>query len=120
MTTPDRSRLFQGLAFATVLVAPWLVGCGAHGGVRAPTMHAERGTPPVAEVGDDAFAGAVHDLLVSDPGSAERGVRLGAVEARQMARADERFRAHASDRGLAAFTGGLYLVRAGEAVPGAL
>jgi tetratricopeptide (TPR) repeat protein len=83
-------------------------------------MRAERGTAPVAEIGDDAFAVAVHDLLVSEPGTAERSVRLGAVEARQMARADARFRAHASERGLAAVSGGLYLVRAGEPVQGSL
>ena len=83
-------------------------------------MRAERVTPPVAEVGDEAFAVAVHDLLVSEPGTAERGVRLGAVEARQMARADARFRAHSTERGLAAVSGGLYLVHAGEPVQGAL
>jgi tetratricopeptide (TPR) repeat protein len=42
-------------------------------------------------------------------------VRLGAVEARQMARADQRFKARAVDRGLAAVSGGLYLIRAHEA-----
>jgi hypothetical protein len=45
-------------------------------------------------------------------------VRLGAVEARQMARADARFRAHAIDRGLAAVSGALYLVRVGEPLTG--
>lgn len=119
MTTRP-NRLLESCALAVALAAPWLTGCGAHGGVRAPTMRAERATPPVAEVGDEAFASAVHDLLVSEPGTAERGVRLGAVEARQMARADARFRSHAPDRGLAAVSGGLYLVRAGEPVQGAL
>ena len=99
--TPRTPRLLQSCVLAFALATPWLTGCGAHGGVRAPTMRAERVTPPAAEVGDDAFAAAVHDLLVSEPGTAERGVRLGAVEARQMARADARFRSHAVDRGLA-------------------
>src|SRR5580658_8089599 len=118
--TPRTPSLLQSCSLALALATPWLIGCGAHGGVRAPTMHVERAMPPVAEVGDDAFAVAVHDLLVSEPGTAERSVRLGAVEARQMARADARFRAHASERGLAAVSGGLYLVRAGEPVQGSL
>jgi tetratricopeptide (TPR) repeat protein len=74
----------------------------------------------MAEVSDEGFATAVHDLLISDPGSRERAVRLGAVVARQMSRSEARFRAHAPERGLAALSGGLYLVRTGEAVPGLL
>jgi tetratricopeptide (TPR) repeat protein len=54
------------------------------------------------------------------PGSTERAVRLGAVESRQMTRAAARFRARAGDRGLAAVSGGLYLVRVGESVQGML
>jgi tetratricopeptide (TPR) repeat protein len=79
-------------------------------------MHVERVAPPAPQVSDDAFAAAVHDLLVSDPGSAERAVRLGAVEGRQMARSEARFKARAVDRGLAAVTGGVYLMRVGEPV----
>jgi len=108
------------VALALTLAAPWLVGCGAQGRARAPAMHAERVSPATAEVGDDGFAAAVHDLLVSEPGSSERAVRLGAVESRQMARADARFHARAGERGLAAVSGGLYLVRVGEAVQGAV
>ncbi|MGH7271586.1 MAG: hypothetical protein ACREJ3_14240, partial [Polyangiaceae bacterium] len=69
---------------------------------------------------EDGFAAAVRDLLVSRPGTAERMVRLGAVESRQMMRAAARFNAHAPDRGLAAVSGGLYLIRAGESVQGLL
>jgi tetratricopeptide (TPR) repeat protein len=83
-------------------------------------MRVERVSPPTAEVGDDGFAAAVHDLFVSEPGSAERRVRIGAVEARQMARASARFLTHSNDRALAAVSGGLYLVRAGEAAQGVL
>jgi tetratricopeptide (TPR) repeat protein len=60
----------------------------------------------------------VHDLLLSAPGSPEHAARLSAFEARQMARAAARFRSHSGERGLAAVTGGLYLVRSGETVPG--
>jgi tetratricopeptide (TPR) repeat protein len=102
------------------LAVPCIVGCGARAGARAPAAHAERSGPAAAEVNDDGFAAAVHDLLVSEPRSAERAVRLGAVEARQMARADARFRTHTPERGLAAVSGGLYLMRVGEAVQGTL
>jgi tetratricopeptide (TPR) repeat protein len=96
-----------------------MLGCGARAAGRVAASP-ERGGPPVAEVSDDGFALAVHDLLLSPPGTAERAVRLGAVEGRQMVRALARFKAHNGDRGLAAITGGLYLARVGEAVPGAL
>src|ERR1700685_140330 len=112
-------QLHPSLA-ALALAAPLLVGCGARGGVRGPVMHAERAAPAVSEIGDDAFAAAVHDLLLSEPKTAERSVRLGAVESRQMTRASARFHAHATDRGLAAVSGGLYLVRVGEPAQGIL
>jgi tetratricopeptide (TPR) repeat protein len=122
MTLPlDRTpALFRRSIVALALAAPWLVGCGARGGARPPALNAERGTPAVAEVGDDAFAAAVHDLLVSEPHGSERQVRLGAVEARQMTRAEGRFRSRQADRGVTAVTGGLYLVRVGEPAQGIL
>ena len=95
-----------------------LEGCAAHGGGRQAVTGPERVAPAAPAVSDDAFASAVHDLLVSEPGTTERAVRLGAVEARQMVRADQRFKARAADRGLAAVSGGLYLVRAHEALQG--
>src|ERR1700722_18778166 len=94
-----------------------LVGGGARGGVRGPAMHGAR-APATTQVGDDGFAAAVHDLLVTDPGTPERAMRLGAVEARQMSRAGERFHSRSAERGLAAVSGGLYLVHAGESVQG--
>jgi tetratricopeptide (TPR) repeat protein len=60
----------------------------------------------------------VHDLLLSEPGSAERRTRLAAVEARQMTRAAERFRARQPDRGLAAVSGALFLLHIGEVSEG--
>jgi tetratricopeptide (TPR) repeat protein len=109
--------LLQGLSFTLVLMAPGLVGCGARTGVHGPALHAER-APATTQVGDDGFAAAVHDLLLTDTGTPERAVRLGAVEARQMARASERFMSHSPERGLAAVSGGLYLLHAGEPVQG--
>jgi cellulose synthase operon protein C len=104
---------------ALALIAPgssFLTGCANRVAARAPTMHSERVSPAASQVGDDAFAAAVHDLLVSDPGTTERAVRLGAVEDRQMVRAEARFKARAPDRGLAALSGAIYLVRVGEPV----
>jgi tetratricopeptide (TPR) repeat protein len=108
-------RKARSFALSALLVA--LEGCAVHGGKPAVTGP-ERDAPAASAVSDDAFAAAVRDLLVSGPGTTERAVRLGAVEARQMARADQRFKAHAPDRGLAAVSGGLYLVRAREALQG--
>lgn len=109
--------LLQGLSLTLVLTAPALVGCGARTGVHGPALHAER-APATTQVGDDGFAAAVHDLLLTDTGTPERAVRLGAVEARQMARASERFKSRSPERGLAAVSGGLYLLHAGEPVQG--
>ncbi len=78
-------------------------------------MHAERGGPAVPESQRRlGFAAAVHDLLLAERGTADRAVRLGAVEARQMARSDARFKSRATDRGLSAVSGGLYFVHVGE------
>jgi tetratricopeptide (TPR) repeat protein len=111
-----RNGPFAALGFPLALLLA-LAGCGARGGVRGPALHAER-APATNQVSDDGFAAAVHDLLVTDPGTPERAVRLGAVESRQMTRASERFKAHSGERGLAAVSGGLYLLRAGEPVQG--
>jgi tetratricopeptide (TPR) repeat protein len=100
-------------------VALSTAGCAVRSAGK-PVAGPDRASPPTPEVSDDAFAAAVHDLLLSAPGSTERAVRLGAVEARQMTRASQRFRAHAPERGLAAVTGALYLVRVGEPVQGML
>jgi tetratricopeptide (TPR) repeat protein len=110
---------WSSLQSATVALPLVLLGCGAHATGPAAASP-ERGAPATGEVSDDGFAVAVHDLLLSPPGTSERAVRLGAVEGRQMARAAARFRSHNGDRGLAALTGGLYLAHVGEAVPGAL
>src|SRR5579864_3426221 len=104
-----------------VAASGWgLLGCAARAGGRPPTMRVERAAPPTAQVSDDQFAAAVHDLLVSDPGSAERAMRLSAVEGRQMTRAAARFRTRAVDRGIEAVSGGMYLVRVGERLQSAL
>jgi cellulose synthase operon protein C len=104
---------------AALCFALFSTGCGARV-AKAPTFATERAAPPSAEVSDDAFAVAVRDLLLSAPGTSERAVRLTAVEGRQMARAVARFNTRAVDRALAAVTGGLYLLRAGDSVPGLL
>ena len=87
--------------------------CGP--GARGPTAHVpgEGRTAATVEVSDEAFASAVRDLLSSPP-SAERATRLEGVLARQMDRAHALFRRKASDRGLAAIKGGLFLLRPGD------
>lgn len=105
--------------FAAFVLASVLVACGPPGPA-TKVSHPERGTLASAAVSDDAFAGAVRDLLASEPGSGERETRLGGVAARQMERATARFRSRSADRGLAAVAGGLYLLRTGELGPGTL
>jgi tetratricopeptide (TPR) repeat protein len=79
---------------------------------------AERATAASAAVSDDGFAAALHDLLLSPPGSPERASRLTAIETRQMTRAAARFKSHSAERGLAAVTGALYLLRTGDPLQG--
>jgi tetratricopeptide (TPR) repeat protein len=91
------------------------VACGpGRGRYGQPVHHAERVTVAGSEVSDDAFAGAVRDLLASEPGSRERSLRLQGVIGRQMTRVATRFKARDRDRAIASLTGAMYLVHAGE------
>jgi hypothetical protein len=94
-----------------LFIALFLSGCGG-GAMNA--AHAPRSTPPSDAVSEDAFPGAVRDLLLSEAGSKEERARLKGVEERQMLRAEAQFKIHASERGVSAVQGGLYLVRTGE------
>ncbi len=120
------SKVGSRLSFAVVLGA--LAG-GASGGCapatapRTAASHGEHMAPAVPAVTDEGFAAAVHDLLLTDPAGPERGVRLQAAVGRQLGRAAQRFQARSPDhaeRGMAALTGALYLVHAGEANAAAL
>ncbi len=104
----------------TCIASLVLFACGpsARGGAKGPG--AEHPTAKATPVGEDEFAGAVHDLLTSENGSRQRAGLLAGVEARQMSRAAARFRSHRGQRGLVAVTGGLYLVKTGELSPGLL
>lgn len=88
--------------------------CGSSPRYGRPVHHAERATVAGTEVSEDAFAGAVRDLLASEPASRERQLRLQGVVARQMIRVADRFKARDRDRAVASFAGAMYLVRAGE------
>jgi tetratricopeptide (TPR) repeat protein len=114
-------KAFVRTALSFFLAASSLasMGCGAGAGAGS-RYGSERATAPGVAVTDAAFAGAVRDLLVSEPGSRERSMRLAGVEAKQLSRAAARFRAHSAERGVAAVTGGLYLVRTGELHDGML
>lgn len=91
------------------------MACGPSGArFGKPVHNAERATVAGKEVSEDAFAGAVRDLLASEPNSKERQLRLQGVVARQMIRVATRFKAKDRDRAVSSFSGGMYLVHAGE------
>jgi tetratricopeptide (TPR) repeat protein len=79
-----------------------------------PVHPAERVTRADVAVDDEAFPGAVRDLLASEPASRERELRLAGVVARQMTRVSSRFKAKNRENAVASLTGAMYLVRAGE------
>ena len=94
----------------------WSVAaCGpARGRYGHPVYSAERATVAGTEVSDEAFAGAVRDLLASEPNSHERQLRLQGVVGRQMTRVATRFKSKEHERAVSSFAGAMYLVHAGE------
>lgn len=106
------------LAFVTTfaVAAPLaLGGCGPGSGrYGRPVHNAERATVAGTEVSDAAFAGAVRDLLASEPNSRERQLRLQGVVGRQMVRVATRFKAKDHARAVASLQGAMYLAHAGE------
>ena len=90
------------------------LACGPAANGRGSQLPGEGRTAATVEVSDDAFAGAVRDLLSSPSSSPERQTRLEGVLSRQMDRANALFHKKAHERGLAAVQGGLYLARAGD------
>lgn len=99
-----------------ILMAPLAItACGpGRGRFGKPVHHAERATVAGTEVSDEAFAGAVRDLLASEPSSRERQLRLQGVVGRQMARVATRFKAKDHERAVSSLAGAMYLVHAGE------
>lgn len=115
---PGSSRA-RASAFVLVLAATTgLVACGDPS--RRPPQSPDKLALAAAKVTDERFPQAVNDLLLSEPGSAERKARLAGVLARQMTRAAERFEMRQPEAGTAAVRGALTLVRTGELVEGAL
>ncbi len=113
-TRPAHARSL-GLAFALTL---GLVACGNPSST--PPHTPDRITLASQPVTDAQFPRAVTDLLLSEPGSAERKARLSGVLSRQMSRAAQRFDDRMPEAGTAAVKGGLTLVRVGELTEGAL
>jgi cellulose synthase operon protein C len=109
-------RRAAGLVFVLFAIAPLaLAACGpGNGRYGRPAHNAERATVAGTEVSDEAFAGAVRDLLASEPNSRERELRLQGVVGRQMVRVAARFKAKDRDRAVASLQGAMYLVHAGE------
>ena len=96
-------------------VAMTIAACGpARGRYGRPVHSAERATVAGTEVSDEAFAGAVRDLLASEPNSKERALRLQGVVGRQMTRVATRFKSKERERAVSSFAGAMYLVHAGE------
>ncbi|HEY1954094.1 MAG TPA: hypothetical protein VGH28_00730 [Polyangiaceae bacterium] len=96
------------------------LACGPGADGRGSHLPGEGRSAPAAEVSDDAFAGAVRDLLSSPSASRERETRLTGVLSRQMDRANVLFKKKLPDRGLAAVQGALYLARLGDLGPSTL
>lgn len=89
--------------------------CGpGRGRYGRPAHVAERATVAGTEVSDEAFAGAVRDLLASEPNSRERQLRLQGVVGRQMVRVSTRFKSKDRERAVSSLQGAMYLVHSGE------
>ena len=99
------------LVFAPLSVSACGPGRGRYG---RPAHNAERATVAGTEVSDEAFAGAVRDLLASEPNSRERQLRLQGVVGRQMVRVAARFKSKDRERAVASLQGAMYLVHSGE------
>ena len=91
-----------------------IAACGPARPYGNPVHNAERSTPPGTEVSEEAFAGAVRDLLASEPNSKERKIRLQGVVGRQMARVATRFKSKDHERAVSSLAGAMYLVHSGE------
>jgi len=79
----------------------------------AATGESPSALPPV-ELSDQQFAAAVRRLMREDTPSPERSALLAGAIARQMSHAAVHFARGDADRGSAAVTGALYLLRIGE------
>ncbi len=109
-------RFRRILSTALVALAPVIViacGPGANG---RTTQHPVSDAQNAAfrSISDDAFPDAVHDLLLTEPRTAEHDARLAGVLDRQMARAQALYKRRINDRATTLVTGGLYLVRSGD------
>lgn len=102
-------------AACLVFLALAISACGpGRGRYGRPVYQPERATVAGTEVSDDAFAGAVRDLLASEPNSRERQLRLQGVVGRQMTRVATRFKAKDRERAVSSLQGAMYLVHSGE------
>lgn len=88
------------------------VGCGPRMGT--PVHQPERATVAGRDVTDEAFSVAVRDLILAEPASSERALRLAPVVRRQLARSLRAFDRGGKEAGLRAFAGAMYLARGGE------
>ncbi|MEO6602919.1 MAG: hypothetical protein ABIQ16_23745 [Polyangiaceae bacterium] len=89
-------------------------GCAAHAGNAKSAQAAANGAVPIPAVGDEAFAQAAYNVLMSGENTPERSGLLVGVVRRQLQRAKARFDAGQREAGRSALTGAFYLMRAGE------
>ncbi|MET0791388.1 MAG: hypothetical protein ABW061_07690 [Polyangiaceae bacterium] len=89
-------------------------GCAAHTGQAKSAQASVNGSGPIPAVGDEAFAQAAYNVLLSAEPTPERSGLLVGVVRRQLQRAKARFDAGQREAGLSALTGAFYLMRAGE------
>jgi tetratricopeptide (TPR) repeat protein len=107
------------IALAAALAASTVAcGTGVRSGPKTPGNESE--SVAATRIDDAAFSGAAYQVLLSDDDTPQRRALLAGVVQRQLARAGSRFAGGRRGAGLAALTGALYLMRAGELRNGTL
>lgn len=100
--------------FAPLLALIIATGCGTPARHPQISKNGESGGVAPRNVTDETFGPEVDALLRSTRGTADFSARQKGVTARQMSRAYMRFRMRNPDKGIAALTGALTLLRSGE------
>ena len=98
------------------LFGVFAAGCGssAQSGARDPAHAPNAGPIAPTQIPQGQFGPKAHQVLLDPTPSVERTNLLAGVVRRQLERARQRFEAGKPEAGLAAVTGALYLLRAGE------
>ena len=100
--------------FAPFLALSIATGCGTPARHPHISQNGESGTVAPRVVSEESFGPEVDALLRATRGTAEFSSRQRGITARQMSRAYMRFRMRNPEKGIAALTGALTLMRSGE------